>query len=298
MGGLGVIDILRTLWGLTKRYGWIPMAGTLLYSALSGNDNPPPDKSVPLVKTPVTKEKYNQVKSQILTMLRSTVGGETTGALNPYLTEALGISTQLSSALGSLSKEYKKTNQAQAQKLYNLMSALPLVSRTGVGYWNQPVVSALENSITDLVHQALPTDLSWKSVLRAKYARRALQSILPAYSNLVYSTRETVTPSPVVPSLLTSATALETAPIKTMLTALPEIYNLKQKALLGVGQALSSAETEAYKRQTNLFQSLMKQRQSLNTTALKILGELGQTDPAISQLLVRRLSPVMGALGW
>ena len=289
--GLGWGSLLR--FGL--KYGVPAYFG---YKLLAGGKKETPQLTALPKEQPLTKERFEQVKAQILSALKQ--NPQTSFLGQDYFDQALALPEQMSTQVTDLLSALGKNTKRQSKQLLSVLRALPLVSQTGVGYWNQPLVQQLENSITNLIHQAIPTDLSWKSLLKAKYARRALQSLLPTYSNLVYASRYSISPSAIVPNALVSAFELENMPIQSALSALPNLYNLRMKGLLGAGESLLSAQTERelqqQKARDTLLNTLLKNQATLESTALKVLGSLGAVDESVKQLLLRRLSPYTGAL--
>ena len=258
---------------------------------------PPQPSALPPTITPqpqITKEQFEAIKNRIKSMLNQ----QQTQPAVDYFSQALALPATFLEDYAQRVKALGKVTKRQAAQLRRLASAIPLVSQSGLGYWNQALVNSLENRISALMTQAIPTEMTWDSLLRAKYARRTLQTLLPTYTRLVSATRYALTPSPVAPNLLTQAMKLETLPQTTILSALPPFYEQKQKALLGAGEAQARASAAQMKQRMSLLDTLLRNRANLEATALRVLGNLGTFDPTIKALALRYLQPTTGALQW
>jgi len=235
--------------GLGKIAKWaLPTAG--LYWFMSGKKEKPQQPVPTIPQAPVvTQEQYEAVKNMVKGMVSGTPD---------YFTQALNLPQSFLQQYQNIVSALGKTQKRQSQTLKNLASAIPLVATGGLAYWNPSIISALEDRITALSNMAIPRDTSWDSLLRAKYARRALQALLPSYSRLISATKQTITPSAVAPNLLTQAMQLETAPQMAMLQALPSIYEWQQGALLEAAKAQAKAEQE---RQAMIDKALQQQQE-------------------------------------
>ncbi|RLC49301.1 MAG: hypothetical protein DRH57_00330 [Candidatus Cloacimonadota bacterium] len=259
MGGLGG----KFGRGLGKVAKWaLPTFG--LYWFMSGKKEKPQQPVSAIPQTPViTQEQYEAVKNM--------VKGMVSGAGTPdYFTQALNLPQSFLQQYQDIVSALGKTQKRQSRALKNLASAIPLVSTSGLAYWNPNIVSALEDRITTLASMAIPRDTSWDSLLRAKYARRALQALLPAYSRLVSATRQTITPSAVAPNLLVQAMQLETAPQTALLQALPSVYEWQQRALIEAAKAQAKAEQE----KRALIDKAIQQQQEIPIKVAQALSRL------------------------
>ena len=260
--------------------------------------------AIPPPSSQITKEDFEAMKERIRASLGqpqpSYYSFEEPNYLGQpnYFEQALALPNTFLNVYTTKAQELGKVTRRQASQLRELASAIPLVSQTGIGYWNKALINSLENKISSLMAQAIPTDMTWDTLLRAKYARRTLQSLLPAYTRLVSATCQSITPSPVVPNLLTSAMGLETTPQTTMLSALPSFYEQKQRALLGAGRAQAEAERAQTKQKMDIYNTLLRNQATLASSALRMLGQLNVFDPTIRTLALRYLQPTTGALQW
>jgi len=270
---MGLINKAIDLGGKALKKGWPILAGYALGSMGGGNKDK--KEALPSIEKPVlTKEQFQGFVNQI----NSILGGNI--PINPYSAQAAKMANN---AIPMLQRAYApliESGKEASSALTELASKIPLTSVQGPSYYDTALLKNMGAQISELLAQSQPPDLSFKSLLRAKYARRALQTALPAYASLVSSGRQAITPSSVVPNLITAAYEAQMRPHFNMLSALPGLLTGAQTTLrqVGAGQQAKAAM---------LLNTLLGGQTKMDTATLTALAKLGALDPAIKDLILQ-----------
>ena len=264
---------LGAAWKLTKK-GWPFLLG---FAIGGGSKKKEEESALPTpTQTPaLTQEQFQRFVDQI----NSVLAGEI--PTNKYSRQAVQMATSALPSLQNLYAPLIGRGKRLSKGLTQLAGAIPLVATQGPSYYDTALLDTLGSQIQRLLAQAQPVDTSFGSLLRAKYARRALQTALPTYASLVSAGRTSVTPSAVVPNLMTAAANLQMQPQLAMLQAIPQLMTGAQTTLrtVGAGQQAKAAM---------LLNTLLGGQSRMDVATLNALSRLGALDPAIKDLILQQ----------
>ena len=269
---MGLPSKAFSLGGKALKKGWPVLLGYALGS-MGGKDKE--QEALPSIEKPaLTKEQFQSFVDQI----NSILGGGI--PVNEYSRQAAELATKALPMLQTAYAPVIESGREAAKRLTKLASALPLTTTQGPSYYDTGLLDVMGSQISRLLSQAQPADMSFGSLLRAKYARRALQTALPAYASLISAGRRSISPSPVVPNLMTAAYTAQTQPQLNMLAALPQLLTGAQTTLrqIGAGQQAKAAM---------LLNTLLGGQSRMDVATLTALARLGALDPTIRDLILQ-----------
>jgi len=269
---MGLANKAFSLGGKALKKGWPVLLGYALGSMGGKGEK---QEALPSVEKPaLTREQFQSFVDQI----NSILGGGI--PINEYSRQAVELATKALPTLQAAYTPVIESGREAAKRLTKLTSAIPLTTTQGPSYYDTGLLDVMGSQISRLLSQAQPADMSFGSLLRAKYARRALQTALPTYASLINAGRRSVAPSSVVPNLITAAYTAQTQPQLNMLAALPQLLTTAQTTLrqIGAGQQAKAAM---------LLNTLLGSQNRMDVATLTALTRLGALDPTIRDLILQ-----------